>query len=180
MRIVEPRLVKIDQARADAQPRSASAVAEANIRFACLVRQVRIAHVRKLRPLRDSAALEGAEVLPRLRDLPPRQRKKHRTRSIRDLPRGGRSDRLDRLRVSIAVVALAEKRRLFSQNAVCVGDCSPEDRAGGHRASRHGVDLAGMTSAAGLRRNAKIAGIHESDELVRLFQQRGVRPWRIR
>ena len=76
MRIVEPRLVKIDQARADAQPRSASAVAEANIRFACLVRQRRIADVRKLRPLRDSAALEGAEVFPRLRDLPPRQRKK--------------------------------------------------------------------------------------------------------
>src|SRR5439155_13212532 len=107
MRIVEPRLVKIDQARADAQSRSASAVAEANIRFACLVRQRRIADVRKLRPLCDAAPLEGAEVLPRLRDLPPRQRKKHRTRAIRNLPRGGRSDTLDPFRGSDAGVALA-------------------------------------------------------------------------
>src|SRR5437763_10841241 len=109
MRIVEPRLVEIDERGRDAQARAAAAIAEADVRLACLAFGRRIADVGEGTCAGDAAAFEGAEVFGRLEDLPARQRNEDRQRAFRDLIGSGRRCRLDGGGVAGAVVALAEQ-----------------------------------------------------------------------
>ena len=82
VRIVEPRLVEVDEAGRDAQSGAAAAIAEADVGAARLVFAVRIADLRRDGVVGDAAALEGAEVLARLDDLPARQRHEQRQRAL--------------------------------------------------------------------------------------------------
>src|SRR3954447_2699011 len=170
MRIVEPRLVQIDERGRDAQAGAAAAIAEADVGLACFTFRRWIADVRERARAADAATLEGAEVLGGLKDLPSRQRNENRQRAFRDLFGSRRRGGLDRGGVACAVVTLAEQSLLAAQQSVRVADGGPEDGGRGHRAARNGIDLALMTTAARFRRDAKVAGIDELDELRRLTQ----------
>src|SRR3954447_5640848 len=168
MRIVEPRLVQIDERGRDAQSRPSAAVAEADVGLSCFPFRRRIADVRERARSGDAAAFEGAEVLGGLKNLPARQRNENRQRAFRELFGSRRRGGLDRGGVAGAVVTLAEQSLLAAQQSVRVADGGPEDGGRGHRAARNHVDLALMTAAARFRRDAKVAGIDELDELRRL------------
>src|SRR3954453_24015003 len=168
MRIVEPRLVQIDERGRDAQAGAAVAIAESDVGLSCLPFWRRIPNIGERARAGDPAAFEGAEVLGGLKDLPARQRNENRQRALRDLFGSRRRRGLDRGGVAGAVVTLAEQSLLASQQSVRVADGGPEDGGRGHRAARNGIDLALMTAAARFRRDAKVAGIDELDELRRL------------
>src|SRR6266498_708275 len=118
VRIVEPRLHQVDERGSDAQSRAAAAIAEADVGTPGLVLSFGVADLRRDGVVGDAAALEGAEVLARLRDLPVRRRDEERERPLGDLLRRRRRGRLERLRVAVAVVALAEEARLAADDAV--------------------------------------------------------------
>ena len=115
MRIVEPRLVEIDERGRDAQAGAAAAIAEADVGLAGFPFGRRIADVGERARAGDAAALEGAEVLGGLEDLPARQRDEDRQRAFRDLLGRRRRGGLDRCGVAGAVVALAEESLLAAE-----------------------------------------------------------------
>src|SRR3954452_15767279 len=168
MRIVEPRLVEIDERGRDAQAGAAAAITETDVGLSCFPFRRRIADVGEGTRAADAAAFEGAEVLGGLKDLPARQRNENPQRAFRDLFGSRRRRGFDRGGVAGAVVTLAEQSLLAAQQSVRVADGGPEDGGRGHRAARNHVDLALMTAAARFRRDAKVAGIDELDELRRL------------
>src|SRR5437588_7558941 len=108
MRIVEPRLVEIDEGGRDAQAGAAAAIAEADVRLACLSFRRWVADVGKRARAGNAAAFEGAEVFGGLEDLPTRQRDENRQRAFRNLLGSGRRGRFDGGGIAGAVVALAE------------------------------------------------------------------------
>src|SRR5436305_13369156 len=158
MRIVEARLVEIDERGRDAQARAAAAIAEADIGLARLPFRRWIADVRERAGAGDPAALKRAEVLGRLKHFPSRQRDKNRQRAFLDLIGSGRRGGLDRGRVAGAVVALAEQSLFAAHQSVRVTDGGPENGGRRQRAARDGVDLALLTAAARFLRDAEIAG----------------------
>src|SRR5687768_17476153 len=85
MRIVEPGLVQIDEARRDARARSAPAIAETDVRAARFIGRCGIADLRGDGVIRRAATLECAEVLAGLEDLPARQRNELRQSAFRFL-----------------------------------------------------------------------------------------------
>ena len=179
MWIVETRFIEIDERGRDAQACAASAVAEADVRFPCFPLGAGIADVGERAAAGDAAALEGAEVLGRLKDFPARQRHEDRQRASGDLVGCRRRGRFYGRGVAGAVVALAEESLLAADQTVGVTDGGPEDGGGCHRAARDGIDLALMAAAAGFLGDAKVAWIDELHELRRLFQKSRVAALRI-
>src|SRR5258708_40035768 len=118
MRIVETRLVNIDERGRDAEAGAASARSQADVGTSRFVAAVRIADLGRLRSLRDAAALEGAEILAGLHDLPARKRHELRQRAFRDLLGRRRRDRLQALRFPVAAVALAKDGSLAADDSV--------------------------------------------------------------
>src|SRR5436190_16993813 len=118
MRIVEPRLVEVDEAGRDAQSGAASSIAETDVGTARFGAGLRIAEIGRLCAAGDAAPLERAEVFARLRHFPAQQR-------IEDVERAGeflfgscRPRRFDRARKSVAAVAFAEETGLRREDAV--------------------------------------------------------------
>src|SRR4051794_40248548 len=120
MRIVEPRLVQIDERGRDAQAGAAAAIAEADVGLTGFAFRRWITDGRERARAADAAPFEGAEVLGGLKNLPSRQRNKDRQRAFRDLLRSRRRSGLDRSRVAGAVVALAEESLLPAHQSVRV------------------------------------------------------------
>ena len=179
MGIVQPRLVQVDQRRADAQAGSRSAVGEADVGLARLVQGVGVADVREHRRLKRAAALEGAEVLPRLRDFPAGEGVEEGEAATGDLLRGERGHRLDLGRPAGRAVALPQEGGLLSKDAVGVGGGAKEDRGGGHRALEHPVDLLLMAGAAGLLGHPQVPWIDEADEFGGLLEQARIGAFRV-
>ena len=172
--IVEPRLVEVDQRRADAQAGARSAVGEADVRPARLLQGVGIADVREGGRLENAPPFEGAEVLPGLGDLPAGEGEEPGKGAAGELLRGEGSRGLDLPGPPPGAVALPQEGGLLTQDAVGVGRRAEEDGRGGHRALEHPVDLVLMAGAAGTLSHPQVAGIDEADEFRRLLEQQRV------
>src|SRR5260370_30895393 len=101
VRLIEPRLVQVDEGGRDAQTRAASTIAEANVGAAGFSLRAGIADVGERAGAGDSAALERAEVLARLRHFPTRQRNEDWHRTFGDLFRRRRRGGPERLPPSL-------------------------------------------------------------------------------
>ena len=182
MRIVEPRLVQIDEARA----RCASRCRGRDCRGGC----------RAGRLLAPALGLpmSGGDV-PFA--MPPRSKARKyspgwkisqrgsgrsmRQRAVRDLLGGGRLRGLQRSAACRRGCSSRRGRRASGRRCRSRSRRRPRRRRRGHRAARHGRrPRLRVAAAARLARHAQVAGIDELHELGRLLEQRGVGARRIR
>src|SRR5207249_751015 len=104
-RVEEPRLLEAEEDGVGAEQRPEAAAAELDVRPARVLVAIRDPKLGAASP----TPLEDAEHVPRLRDLPARQRVEEREEAFEErLLRRRRRDRLHPLRDAVETVALAE------------------------------------------------------------------------
>ena len=182
VRVVEPRLVDVQDAGADARIRAEPARAELHVRPPGLLgegAEIGIAHLGDVRAVDPAAPLEGAEGISRLDDVPRRQRHEKRKDALGFFFGRGRRHLVDLLGNAVAAVRFAKDGVLHPDDTVVVCCCPPEDRGGGHHALLHRRHLLEVARPARLLGDAKVARIHEADELRGFVVEQGVGSLRV-
>ena len=161
-RVVEARLLQVEIDWVNAVQRPEAAFAEAAGGLAGRLDGVRDAEL--VLPL--AALLEDAENVARLADGEARERVEVRQDAVtlRVLGRDGRGVR-EAQRGAVGGVGLAVERRLLRNRTVVVERRAPEHRAVPHHRVTDAGDFLLVAGAAGLVRDAQVAGIYELDEL---------------
>ena len=161
-RIVQPRLLQIEQHRINAVERAETAFRQTTQRLAGRLERIRVAELKLLL----AATLEDAQQIARLADGEARQRIDEGKNAV-----GARHFWRDRngtfqtQRHAIETVSLAEAIILRGIRAVVVERGAPQHRAMPHHAVPDVAHDLAVTGAARLFRHAQIAGVHELDEL---------------
>ena len=176
-RIVQAHLLQIQHDGIGAVQRAEAAFTEAARGFAGRFADGRDAELELL----FTAALEDAEQVARLRDVPLRQRIEERQHAefARVLGRDGRR-RVEAQRLAAGSVGLAVTRGFEGHRAVVVERRAPEHRAVAHHRVADVARFFFVAGAAGFLRDAQVAGIHELHELGRLVIQQHARIARVR
>ena len=189
VRIVEPRLLQVEDRDRDAQPGAGAAARLLEIGAPGLLepldRAGRIgeADLGKLRADIAPAALEHAEHVTRRGHLPGRQGIERSKRAARLLLGRQRPRRIagrdDLRRLAVAGIGLAENVILIGDDAVVICRSAPQHRAGRHQRPLGGLDHLQMAGAARLARDAIVARVDEADEFGRLAVEQGITALRI-
>ena len=177
-RIQQARLLQAQKNRIGAKLCAETAAAELDVRPAGIFLPLRIADL----AFRPAAALEDAQYVAGLRNLPALERRHFRQDAVHArLIRRGRRYGVHGLWRAIAGVAFAEARVFVGIRAVVVERGAPQDSAGGHHAGLHRTHFGCVAARAAARfwRHAQVAGIDEAHILGTLTEPTGISAHRI-
>ena len=190
VRVVQARLVHVQRRQVDAVQRAEAAVRRLVVRATRVLELVRQPGHRRVQAVQAdrggaeaAALLEDAEHVARLRDLPVRQRQRHRRPAVRRQLLGGRqavglarlADHvLDQLRRAVRPVRLAEDRTLGADDAVGVGDRAPEVLRRRHQRLHHAQHFVLVARTARLVGDAQVARVDELDPRLALAHRQHV------
>ncbi len=179
-RVIEPRLVDVDQRHGDARTGTGATIRLTDVGSARFLETLDlpddVGHARLRKQVGDipAAFLEDSEDIPRLDGAPGRQREQGRQDAILFGVLGADSLTCDLCGFAVSRITLAEDVVLERQDAVVVRRTAPQHRTRCHQAADVGIDDRLVARAAGLACDTVIRRVDESNELRALAVQQRI------